>query len=493
MLNKNLAFIFFSIFFLAWIFLFNIILSFYFSLLILVFFTLISLVVYLASRKYLYIHITLLIWFLFWSFFWYYSHFNIQDKINLIAPYLDNSKYSVLLEVDSVYKKEEFNNQYIIKVNKIGNSNLNLDISWIISVPSNLILEKWYIVKSKIKLYWIKNFDYFDYKNYLLSKNIYLKWYVNSFDIIETKEQNAYFTYIKKLRNKFLSTINEIYTKYEAIFLWWILVWAREEMPQELKTNFNNSGLTHFIAVSWFNITILIVFFSYIFSYFPILIRIFLISFLVVSFSILVWDTAPVVRATIMWLIWYYIIVSWRTGNSLAIILLTMVIMALYSPLSINYDISLHLSFLAVLWIIYTQWFFSKVFKFLPKILAIKESFVLTFAALTFSLPIIIFNFGQISILSPIANMLVTWSIPLAMLFWFLSIIVYFIFPFVWVIIGYFTWILLKWDMLVVHYFWNAHRAIIEADFWILKNYFEILYFVILIFLVMYFKWNKKE
>ena len=83
------------------------------------------------------------------------------------------------MEVDSVYKKEEFNNQYIIKVNKIGNSNLNLDISWIISVPSNLILEKWYIVKSKIKLYWIKNFDYFDYKNYLLSKNIYLKWYVN--------------------------------------------------------------------------------------------------------------------------------------------------------------------------------------------------------------------------------------------------------------------------------------------------------------------------
>jgi len=38
-------------------------------------------------------------------------------------------------------------------------------------------------------------------------------------------------------------------------------------------------------------------------------------------------------------------------------------------------------------------------------------------ASLTFTLPIIVFNFGQISLLAPIANMLVTWTIPLAMLF----------------------------------------------------------------------------
>jgi len=53
----------------------------------------------------------------------------------------------------------------------------------------------------------------------------------------------------------------------------------------------------------------------------------------------------------------------------------------------------------------------------MPEVLAIKEAFVLTIASLTFTLPIIIFNFGQISLLSPIANVLVTWTIPLAMLF----------------------------------------------------------------------------
>jgi hypothetical protein len=65
----------------------------------------------------------------------------------------------------------------------------------------------------------------------------------------------------------------------------------------------------------------------------------------------------------------------------------------LYSPLSLNYDISLHLSFLAVLGIIYTQKFFSKIFSFLPEILAIREAFVMTLSALSFSLPVMIFDF----------------------------------------------------------------------------------------------------
>jgi len=41
---------------------------------------------------------------------------------------------------------------------------------------------------------------------------------------------------------------------------------------------------------------------------------------------------------------------------------------------------------------------------------------VLTLAALSFALPIMIFQFGQVSLLAPFANIAVTWTIPLAML-----------------------------------------------------------------------------
>jgi competence protein ComEC len=52
----------------------------------------------------------------------------------------------------------------------------------------------------------------------------------------------------------------------------------------------------------------------------------------------------------------------------------------------------------------------------MPETLAIKEAFILTMAALTFTLPIMLFNFGQVSILAPFANVAITWTIPIAML-----------------------------------------------------------------------------
>ncbi|USN59485.1 MAG: ComEC/Rec2 family competence protein [Candidatus Peribacteria bacterium] len=39
-----------------------------------------------------------------------------------------------------------------------------------------------------------------------------------------------------------------------------MLIGAREELSETIKNNFNRSGLTHFIAVSGFNITIIVVF-----------------------------------------------------------------------------------------------------------------------------------------------------------------------------------------------------------------------------------------
>jgi predicted membrane metal-binding protein len=40
----------------------------------------------------------------------------------------------------------------------------------------------------------------------------------------------------------------------------------------------------------------------------------------------------------------------------------------------------------------------------------------MTLSALSFSLPVMIFDFGQLSIMAVFANLSVTWTIPLAML-----------------------------------------------------------------------------
>ena len=100
----------------------------------------------------------------------------------------------------------------------------------------------------------------------------------------------------------------------------------------------------------------------------------------------------------------------------MTVIVFTAALMSIISPLSLNYDVSLHLSFLAVIGIVYTQEIFTKIFSWIPSTFAIREAFVLTLSALSFSLPVMMFQFGQISLLAPLANIAVTWTIPLAML-----------------------------------------------------------------------------
>ncbi|QFR38614.1 ComEC/Rec2 family competence protein [Candidatus Gracilibacteria bacterium 28_42_T64] len=493
MLSKNTFFILFSISFLIGIFLNNVLKEENLSLLVLLFFVVLFLNLYIYIQKYFLNIICISLGALIGIFMSMNTLSHISGNQEHLSVYLNNNKHNVTFEIENLHKVGEFNREYIANVSQIEDLKVLSNIKAIIIIPFNLKPEKGYIIESQVKLYALHNSPEFQYKNYMLSKDIYFKSYLNSFEIIKIQKSHKILEGIYYIRNKFLETIHQIYPSEEAIFLGGILIGARENLPDSLKTDFNNSGLTHFIAVSGFNITILIIFLAFILQYFPIFIRIFFITIFISFFTILVGENAPVIRASIMGLVGYYILMSGRKGNSLSIILLTAIVMIPFSPLSLNYDVSLHLSFLAVIGIVYTQNFFKKIFYFLPDTLSIREAFVLTMGALSFTLPIMIFNFGQVSLLAPFANIAVTWTIPIAMILGFLSIIVYFIFPLVGSIIAYFTWIFLKFDIMMVHFFGNIEWALLKIDFGIYKNYLEILYFVILIFLVMYFQGGQKK
>jgi hypothetical protein len=107
---------------------------------------------------------------------------------------------------------------------------------------------------------------------------------------------------------------------------------------------------------------------------------------------------------------------------------------------------------------------------------------------LTFTLPVMMMNFWQLSIIAPISNVLVSWTIPIIMSVWFLSVIFYLIFPVLWIIIGCFAWALLKWDILVVNTLWAFKYSVIKYDFWEYRWYLEVLYFMVLVFVIMRFR-----
>lgn len=488
---KNRVFIFFLISFFVWVFLGNIV--FYFSLIVSVLsIVMMILFIFLCYMKKYHLFLFIIaLWFTFWIFYSGVNNYFIGNKEIFIEKFYEQNS-TIIAEVKQLYKKSAHSYSYIIHTYSVDGVSL-YGIDGLIYYPSNYVLEIGDIITFQWKIIKIDNFsDSFDYQKFLQSKNIFFQSFVNNVEIIDKIHISEWRQFIIDIREKMLEIVYNMYPKNEAIFLAWILIWAREDMPEDLSQNFNNSWLTHLVAVSGFNITIIIVFLWFLFQVFPIFIRTIIICISVIFFVLLVWDNVPVVRAWIMGLIWYFILISGRKWDSLSILLFTAFIMVLYNPLYLNYDTSFHLSFLAVFGLLYFQEFWTKVFYFLPRFFAIKESFILTMSALTTTLPIMLFTFWQVSIFAPLTNMLVWWIIPFAMLFGFLSIIWQIFSSTLWFIFWFINYFFLKYVVFIASFFWSLDFWIYKVDFWAYGVYLEILMFWILIFLILYF-WQEKN
>jgi len=488
-ISKNVIFTYFLIWTLLWIWCYNVLEDIVLTGLILLLTIIFVFILCLIYRHFLIVSIYCFIWVAFWLSIWNLNYEKLSENIDRVYVY-SGLYNSYQWEVHSVYKRSDFYDEYIVELDKINDTEFSDKIAHVLRVPKNFVLQPRQAISYNGVMYLFEDFDGFQYKKYMLSRNLYFSTSTNT--IHHIYHDITHLSYkISILREWLLSTIAEIFPQREAIFLWGILFGARENIPQDLKKDFNNSWLTHFIAVSWFNITLCIIFMSFLLWFLPMYIRVVWVIGSIVLFSFFVWLWAPVVRAAIMWSLAYLFLQSWNKSHTLTLIAFTATVMSILSPLSLNYDVSLHLSFLAVIGIIYTQELFTKLFSWIPSTFAIREAFVLTLSALSFSLPIMMFQFGQVSLLAPFANIAVTWTIPLAMLWWAITLILDSISPVLWQGAWFITWILLRYDMAMVEFFWNIDWALMQFDFWVYANYIQALYFVWLTYCLILYNLRK--
>jgi competence protein ComEC len=447
---------------------------------------------YIHTKKYVQYLLILVFWFVFAWISASHSLNEDQKKQEIISTYNNGQKYKVEIRINKIYKKNDFDIVYLSKLNKVWNKHVDTDILVLYKTKKNYSLRSGNLLIFSSTIQNVENFnETFDYISYLKSMNVYAVFRSDTFEKWWEEELGIYRKSLYEFRKNLLEKIHTLYPKNEATYLGGILIWARENIPDDMEDAFNNSWLTHLIAVSGYNITIIIVFLVYILTYVPKYVRIFAISFFVIAYVWVVGDSAAVYRAALMWLIWYYVLVSWRKWDSLAIILLVAVLMTLYNPFLINYDISFQLSFLAVLWLLYTQNFFEKIFFFLPKKFALRESVVLTLSAFVFTIPIMIGNFGQISLLAPLANLLVAWTVPFSMLFGTISLIISY-FSDLWAyMVSYLSFFFLHWTTSTAFIISELPGTLLKLDFWIYTTHLQVLYYLIVSYFVLYFHKNS--
>lgn len=132
-----------------------------------------------------------------------------------------------------------------------------------------------------------------------------------------------------------------------------------------------------------------------------------ILTIVLIGFCIITGLSASVIRAAVMGLVPLLAQLLQRRSLSHHSLVLIVAGMVWQNPFILLYDLGFQLSFLATIGIIYLQPLCTWFCNWLPERFSLRETAVTTLAATVLTTPLLIYNFGTVSIISPLANLLV--------------------------------------------------------------------------------------
>lgn len=226
-------------------------------------------------------------------------------------------------------------------------------------------------------------------------------------------------------RSFLMAKINQLFDQQTATLVAGVILGERGNIDKAILNDFKTTGLTHILAVSGFNITIIINFILLALIRFGKWWRLGLALMVIVLFVILTGASASVIRAGVMGILALLIRTTARSASILKVLLISGALIVFFDPTVLNFDLSFQLSFGATLsLILFADWIED--FDFRPgwwKELVLMVIWQ-TIAAQLIVLPIIFVNFGQISLISPMANLLTAPLIPVLMFLGIVTILI---------------------------------------------------------------------
>ena len=237
-----------------------------------------------------------------------------------------------------------------------------------------------------------------------------------------------------KLKHTILLRIGRIIPEPQAGLLGGLLLGTRG-LRDDLAEKFRLTGTSHIIAVSGSNVTIVAVFLDKLLRRFGRSVSFYGSLAGITGFVLITGATAAVVRAGLMGGLVLVAANSGRLFSSVNALALAATTMLWQNPKIFLYDIGFQLSFSAFAGILFVQPFLEERFPNAPG--AIKNFLFPTLAAQATTSPVILYHFGNFSIISALTNMLVLPFISFAMLFGFLALFIPFVPYIAWLVLAY--------------------------------------------------------
>lgn len=342
--------------------------------------------------------------------------------------------------------------RYVVAVQKVGEK----EVSGKIFLKSDLYPRFFYGDQLSINcdLQSPQPIEDFRYDMYLAKSGVYSVCQKPFIEKIGDSEGSLLFTKLLFFKSIVANKINELWHEPYASFVAGVLYGYQGGLGN-LQQDFNRTGITHIVAISGYNISLIATIFSTLLVSLSIGKKkaFFITVCAIVIFVIFVGASASVLRAGAMGVLALLGKYVGRPSRIFNVIILAITLLTIQNPYVLLWDAGFQLSVLSTLGLIYVSPKLAPRLEFVPKFFGLQENLASTLSAIVITTPLILFEFGRFSTVAPLVNLLVLPTVPWIMVFGALALILtFFHLPFG-ILVSYLTYFILKYVVSVVHWF----------------------------------------
>jgi competence protein ComEC len=292
----------------------------------------------------------------------------------------------------------------------------------------------------------------FDYTKYLAKDGIGYTMSFARVDVVAEGKGNPLIALLLSLNLWFQEALQKVLPEPHASLGGGITIGAKQSLGEKLLDDFRAVGLIHIVVLSGYNVTIIGEAIMRSLTFFPQMASLGIGSMAIVAFALLTGAGATVVRSSIMSLL---ALIARGTGKTYAVtraLFIAGALMLLHNPYLLLFDPSFELSFIASLGLIHGSPIVARFIPWVTEKLMIREIVSATIATQIAVLPLIIYSFGNVSLVALPANLLVLPSIPSTMGATFITALTSWI-PLLGFLFSLPAYLLLAYELLVVEFF----------------------------------------
>lgn len=325
--------------------------------------------------------------------------------------------------------------------------------------------------------------DNFDYKSYLLQKDIYSLIYYPKIEVLASDGGFKLLSWLYSLRNYLSYNLSQVLPEPQASLAQAILLGLRADMPQSLRNSINHTGTAHLLAISGLHLSIVVgitislgIWFCGRRHY----IYIWLALLTIWLYAIITAMRPPIVRGAIMGSLFLAAEYLGRPHSATTALAFAAAVMTGINP-HILWDASFQLSFLAMTGLVVLAPRFQTAGRerLTPKanqnrvvsslINFVIDSLAVTLAAILATCPVIAYHFGIIPLVSLPTTFFALPALPGIIFTSGLVSIVGPMIPVLSQLLGWIAWVFLSYFIFIIHAYDAipfSHSELPQVHFW---------------------------